>query len=275
MKTEPIIFINYRREDSAGDAGRISDRLFQEFGKDKVFIDVDTIPLGVDFIKYLESQVAKCDVLLAVIGRQWLKITDNTGKRRIDNEKDFVTIEIMAALRRNIRVIPLLVQNSSMPTQDELPSNLKALASRNGISIRHEHFHDDMTKLIKGIKEYFRYDEENDYAIEEEEKEVVHHRSGRKKKGKKPNKFNSRHTEALLEVSIEDLRAANEALTGNRKKSKIENLEDIAESMKSIKDVLEMFGMDSLKAMADYLDIPRRKSKDEQIDEIILSYRNH
>jgi hypothetical protein len=100
------IFINYRREDSISTAGRLYDRLAQTFGRNNLFMDVDHIPAGVDFVEYLNSQVAACDVFLAVIGPNWLDAQDDDGRRRFDNPDDFVTIEIAAALERKIRVIP-------------------------------------------------------------------------------------------------------------------------------------------------------------------------
>ena len=101
------IFINYRREDSIGTAGRLHDRLAQAFGKNNLFMDVDSIPAGVDFQTYLNNQVAACDVLLVVIGQNWLHSKDESGKRRLDSPDDFVAVEIEAALARDIRVIPV------------------------------------------------------------------------------------------------------------------------------------------------------------------------
>src|SRR5262245_44585530 len=107
------IFINYRREDSIGTAGRLHDRLAHTFGRDNLFMDVDHIPAGVDFVEYLNSQVAQCGVFLAVIGPNWLNAKDNRGRRRFDNPDDYVTIEIAAALARKIRVIPVLSNSGS------------------------------------------------------------------------------------------------------------------------------------------------------------------
>src|SRR6266446_6849141 len=84
----PAIFISYRRDDTSDVTGRIYDRLIQHFGKDSVFKDVDSIPLGVDFKKHLRDSVARCDVLLTVIGRQWL--IGYVGERRLDDVRDFV-----------------------------------------------------------------------------------------------------------------------------------------------------------------------------------------
>ena len=73
------IFISYRRDDSAAAAGRLNDRLEQEFGRDSLFMDVDAIPLGVDFAEVLGAEVAKCDVLLAIMGPHWLDARDDEG----------------------------------------------------------------------------------------------------------------------------------------------------------------------------------------------------
>ena len=122
------IFINYRRADSIGTAGRLRDRLAQSFGQQNIFMDVDSIPAGVDFVADLNSQVAACSVFLAVIGPNWLDAKDESGARRLDNPDDFVTIEIAAALARDIReisVIPVLVDDARMPRADQLPDFYK------------------------------------------------------------------------------------------------------------------------------------------------------
>ena len=115
------IFINYRRDDLIGMAGRLHDRLAQTFGHDNLFIDVDNIPVGADFVAHLNSQVAGCNVLLVVIGPNWLNAKDESGGRRIDDPDDFVAIEIAAALTRDIRVIPVLVDGARVPKASELP----------------------------------------------------------------------------------------------------------------------------------------------------------
>jgi hypothetical protein len=156
------VFISYRRVDSAGYAGRVMDRLDRELGRDLVFMDVDAIPLGTNFSKVLHEEVAKCGVLLAVIGPNWLDARDEHGHRRLDNPNDFVRIEIAAALQRNIPVIPLLLDGARIPKTDELPEDLKELALRNGIEIRHASFQDDMNRLLRGLKEEGVYLAEGD-----------------------------------------------------------------------------------------------------------------
>src|SRR5262245_10860007 len=146
------IFISYRRDDSAGYAGRLMDRLDREFGRDLVFMDVDAIPLGTNFSKVLHEEVAKCGVLLAMIGPNWLDARDEHGNRRLDDPNDFVRIEIAAALQRTIPVIPVLLEGAIIPKAAELPEDLKELSLRNGMEIRHASFQDDMNRLVRGLK---------------------------------------------------------------------------------------------------------------------------
>ena len=149
------IFINYRREDSIGTAGRLRDRLAQAFGQNNLFMDVDSIPAGVDFLTYLNKQVAACDVVLVVIGQNWLDAKDESGRRRLDSPDDFVAVEIAAALARDIRVIPILVDDARMPKADKLPDPIKLLARRNAVELRHTHFHRDAEALIGKISSAF------------------------------------------------------------------------------------------------------------------------
>lgn len=146
------VFINYRRDDSAGWAGRLHDRLVRTLPARRVFIDVDDIPPGEDFAGLLDAQVAQCDVFLAVIGPRWLNSADAGGHRRIDNPSDFVRIEIASALRRsNVHVIPVLVDGAAVPNAAELPEDLRPLVERNALQIRGEHFHRDSERLVATV----------------------------------------------------------------------------------------------------------------------------
>ena len=147
------IFINYRREDSISTAGRLYDRLSQTFGRKNIFMDVDHIPAGVDFVAHLNTQVAACNIILVVIGPHWLEAKDENGGRRLDNPDDFVVIEIATALARNIRVIPVLVDGARMPKAGELPASLKALARRQAVEVRQLHFGRDAEALLERINE--------------------------------------------------------------------------------------------------------------------------
>jgi hypothetical protein len=147
------IFISYRREGDAAHAGRIADRLGNEFGRDHIFMDVDAIGLGVDFVEVINKEIAKCDVLLPLIGRSWLDARNEDGQRLLDNPADFVRIEIAAALKRkNIHVVPILVEGTKMPPADRLPKELKGLVRRNALDLRHVSFNADMDRLVQAIK---------------------------------------------------------------------------------------------------------------------------
>jgi tetratricopeptide (TPR) repeat protein len=149
------IFISYRRDDAAYVTGHINDLLRKEFGAESVFTDVDNIALGVDFRAVLDQSVSQCQVLLAVIGDNWLKVRNKDGNPRLEDPADFVRIEIESALKRNIPVIPLLVGHATMPLEEELPGTLKDLAFRNGTQIRPApDFNADMDRLIRNLHKY-------------------------------------------------------------------------------------------------------------------------
>ena len=154
MSTNRLIFISYRRDDSADVTGRIYDRLTATFGRDAVFKDVDNIPFGVDFRQHLDHEVRQCQILLAIIGKDWLNANNEQGKRRLDNSADFVRIELESALKRNIPVIPILVSNAVMPAASQLPESLVDLAYRNGTIVgRDPDFHNHMDRLVNGIQQ--------------------------------------------------------------------------------------------------------------------------
>jgi len=146
------IFISYRRDDSPDVTGRIYDVLVRHYGKSAVFKDVDSIPFGVDFREHLSSMVQQCNVVLVIIGDRWLSIADAAGHRRLEEQADFVRIEVEAALQRSIRIVPLLVKGAAMPTEADLPPSIKELAYRNGVSIRYDpDFHHDMVRLMRSL----------------------------------------------------------------------------------------------------------------------------
>ena len=121
------IFISYRRGDSAASAGRLYDHLKGHFASNYIFMDVDNLDAGIDFVEAIGESVGSCDVLIAVIGDRWLISSDEEGRRRLDNSEDFVRVEIATALKRGIRVIPVLVEGASMPRPSDLPDDLKSL----------------------------------------------------------------------------------------------------------------------------------------------------
>jgi hypothetical protein len=147
--TSGRIFISYRREETAYAAGWLYDRLAGRFGRGQIFKDVDSIQLGDDFVEVITRAVGSCDVLLALIGDEWLTITDAHGRRRLDNPDDFVRLEIEAALPRRVRVIPVLVGGARMPRADELPDSLAALVRRQALELSPARFDFDTSRLLK------------------------------------------------------------------------------------------------------------------------------
>ena len=143
------IFMSYRRQDTAYPASWLYDRLASHFGRDQVFKDVDSIELGDDFIDVITTAVGSCDVLLALIGDRWLTTTDSDGQRRLDDPHDFVRLEIEAALARNVRIIPILVEGALMPRANELPASLAKLARRQALELSPNRFDVDTRRLLR------------------------------------------------------------------------------------------------------------------------------
>jgi|GEM_PF-2239205 hypothetical protein len=142
------VFISYRRDDSAVMCGSIYDRLAEIFGVDTVFKDVDMIPVGTNFEKFISSTLEQCVAQVVVIGPRWVSIALPDGQRRLDDPRDFVRLEVESALRLGIHVIPVLVQGAQLPTADELPESLRPLADLTPITVRYApDFDSDMRNL--------------------------------------------------------------------------------------------------------------------------------
>ncbi|HEY3409821.1 MAG TPA: toll/interleukin-1 receptor domain-containing protein, partial [Propionicimonas sp.] len=137
------IFISYRRQETAWPARQLYEVLVDRFGAESVFKDVDDIEPGDDFVQRITEAVASCDVLLALIGNQWLTMTDIHGGRRLDNPEDFVRLEITAALSRGVRVVPILVDGAVMPRPEQLPPDLVPLTRRQAVEISAVGFNTD------------------------------------------------------------------------------------------------------------------------------------
>ena len=153
------LFISYRRDDSADVTGRLHDRLNSHFGEGTIFLDIDTIPFGMDFRNCIGDAVNQCDVLLAVIGDRWLDANyadgPEQGSRRLDDPRDYVRIEIEAALTRGIPVVPVLVGNAAMPAQAHLPDGLKELAFRSAAEARSgPYFQAQVDRLIQWLEQF-------------------------------------------------------------------------------------------------------------------------
>jgi hypothetical protein len=141
------IFLSYRREDTGGHAGRLCDRLTARFGGDRVFMDIQDIHPGQNFVASIEDTIARCDCVIAVIGPRWLE----TIQKRAQSHDDFVRHEIGAALNRQITVIPVLVGGARMPAAGDLPADLAELSLRNAFEIRDERFDVDVVELEKSL----------------------------------------------------------------------------------------------------------------------------
>jgi len=137
------IFISYRREDAAGHAGRLCDRLTARFGGDRVFMDIQDIHPGQNFAISIEDTIATCDCVIALIGPHWLASVE----QRAWSGDDFVRHEIRAGLRRKVPVIPVLVGGARMPAAADLPADLAELSFLNAIEIRDESFDRDVVEL--------------------------------------------------------------------------------------------------------------------------------
>jgi hypothetical protein len=147
------IFLSYRREDAGGHAGRLYDKLADRFGSELVFRDIDTLRPGSVFVEYIDASIANADVVIAMIGRDWLSATDAEGHRRLADPNDYVRFEIETALRRNVRVIPVLVRNAVMPRADELPDELSPLAQRHAFELPDQHWPFATDALLAAIED--------------------------------------------------------------------------------------------------------------------------
>jgi len=126
----PTVFLNYRHSDSAGWAGHLDDSLKRLLPPSVKIVRDVYIPPGVDFERYIDDAVAKCDLMIALIGPQWLDARDSEGNARFDAPNDWTRVEIEAALRRDIRVIPVLVGGARLPAPTAIPKSLRSLLKR-------------------------------------------------------------------------------------------------------------------------------------------------
>jgi TIR domain len=145
------IFISYRGDDSDIAAALIDRELTARFGSDLVFLNSQSIPVGVDFIDELLGQLRACSVLLAVIGPRWLNLVNEVGERRIDNSADWVRREIAEALAHKLRVIPVLLDGMTLPVAEELPQEIAGLSRRQYVVLRRRHTNVDLADLVERI----------------------------------------------------------------------------------------------------------------------------
>lgn len=147
------LFISYRRQDSQSAAGRLADDLKERLPETRIFRDVEAIAPGEDFVAAIDTALAECGVLIAVIGPRWLSVTGQDGQRRLDDPKDYTRLEIATALRRNgVRVIPVLVEGAVMPSAADLPDDLAALARRNAIDLTDKRWQYDLGLIENAVR---------------------------------------------------------------------------------------------------------------------------
>jgi hypothetical protein len=146
------IFISYRRVGALVHARALFERLRHEFGPNEVFIDLEGVDYGLDFVDILNEQLNGCQVMLALIDPQWATATDRQGRRRIDRENDYVRTEITTALARGIRTVPILIDGAEMPDSSDLPEPLRPLVRRNALILDFNRFDAEVSRLIGVIR---------------------------------------------------------------------------------------------------------------------------
>jgi hypothetical protein len=145
------VFISYRRSDSAAIAGRIRDRLADYYGADAIFIDIDSIPVGIDFRQQIQEAITKNDLVLAVIGPKWIG-SKKAGATRISDYEDPIRLEIETALNHGIPLIPVVVGGATMPKDSALPDSLQKLCFLNAAEVDDgRDFHQHVDRLIRAM----------------------------------------------------------------------------------------------------------------------------
>jgi hypothetical protein len=161
------IFISYRRAEAAYPTAWLYERLATHFGREDIVRDIDSIEPGDDFGEVIGRAVASCDVMLVVIGPRWISITDDDGRRRLDDSEDFVRREIEAALHREIRVIPILIDGASVPRSEQLPPSLVKLSSRQAVVLSPDRFQSDFDRLLPVLDRTVSEEKERRHAEEQ------------------------------------------------------------------------------------------------------------
>ncbi len=162
------IFISYRREDEPAFVGRLFDLLKSTFPHHVSFIDVDAIPPGDKFVEHIVSRIVKCSVFLPIIGPHWLYPSGASSSRLFD-DKDVVRKEIEVALVCKSTIIPVLVNNTPMPSPDTIPRSISGLCALNAIRLSHASFHDEVKPLIRAIKGAIKHHIQKHYTVAEVE----------------------------------------------------------------------------------------------------------
>lgn len=145
------IFISYRRSDTGGRAGRLNADLARHFGAKNIFFDIANINAGDNFVKSIDMSISQCQVLLAVIGDQWLSSL-NKQEHQSSFNQDYVRHEITSALARDVKVIPVLVQETSMPNSSALPKDMQSITSKEPSRLSDKHWSRDVKELVRKLQ---------------------------------------------------------------------------------------------------------------------------
>jgi hypothetical protein len=146
------VFLSYRRDDTGGYTGRLSDTLAERLGAPNVFHDVDAVSAGADFMASIGSALDRCDAVLAVIGPTWLTVADADGQRRLDDADDYVRRELVIAMRRAIPVVPVLVGGATLPAVGSLPEDLQPLVRHQAVAVHDASWRRDVDDLIRSLR---------------------------------------------------------------------------------------------------------------------------
>jgi hypothetical protein len=145
------IFISYRRDES-GHAGRLYDWITRSLPHVPLFMDVDSIQPAADFVDRIDEALGSAEILVVLIGPQWLTTAGPERHPRLEDQRDFVRREVTTGLDRNILILPVLVGGAKMPSQGELPDGLEDLARRNAVEISDTRWDDRASRVIDVLR---------------------------------------------------------------------------------------------------------------------------
>ena len=163
------VFLSYRRDDAGPYARSLQLELSERVPDARIFMDLDSIEPGLDFVEVIHGALESCAVLVALIGRQWATLTDEEGVPRLENPDDYVRFEVKTALERGVRVIPVLLDGARPLRQQELPDELHKLARLNAAKLSYDRYKDDVNRLLDLIQQVLAAAEADSKAREEAE----------------------------------------------------------------------------------------------------------
>lgn len=174
-KKSPQIFFSYRRNDSSAETGRLADTLKNYFGDDQILTDVDKIGPGMDFVEVISQWLETCDVMLLVIGPDWLGANESSSRQRIFDENDWIRLEVSMALKRNITIVPVLIRGANLPSPNELPEDMQPLLRRQAFEITNKRWKYDTEQLANRLKKLLEDGAETSVVenLEEEPEHII------------------------------------------------------------------------------------------------------